>query len=301
MDDLWARRTTRASDGVELAVYEGGVEGAPVVLFVHGYPDEHSVWDLVAAELAEDHRLVAFDVRGAGRSETPGTRSGWRMGQLLDDISTVIGVVADGTGVHLVGHDWGSIQCWSFVLHPVHRDLASSFTSMCGPSLHHVERKVHGWIRGGPSGWAAATRQAGSSAYIGFFQMPVAPWLWRRIGPWWASLLAWEVGDTDGTWPVATVGEDAARGVELYRAQRRAMLPPLRSDRLPPADAPTDVPVSLLVSSDDPFISTSLIDGLEELALDCVRRDVSGGHWLPRTSPHEIAATVRDRTHPPAA
>ncbi len=43
----------------------------PTVLLVHGYPDAATVWTTVAEGLAERYRVIAYDVRGAGRSSVP--------------------------------------------------------------------------------------------------------------------------------------------------------------------------------------------------------------------------------------
>lgn len=57
-----------ASDGVRLAVYAQGDPEKPTVLAVHGYPDDHTVWDDVLAALVERYQVVSYDVRGAGSS-----------------------------------------------------------------------------------------------------------------------------------------------------------------------------------------------------------------------------------------
>ena len=46
------RRVT-STDGVCLAVHESGDANATTVVLVHGYPDNHHVWDGVADVLAE--------------------------------------------------------------------------------------------------------------------------------------------------------------------------------------------------------------------------------------------------------
>ena len=56
----------KSTDGVLLRVHESGTRGAPTVVCVHGYPDDHTVWDGVATELAARYHLVCYDVRGAG-------------------------------------------------------------------------------------------------------------------------------------------------------------------------------------------------------------------------------------------
>ena len=45
-------------------------EGPPVLL-LHGYPQTHVMWHLVAPRLAEHHRVVAADLRGYGDSDKP--------------------------------------------------------------------------------------------------------------------------------------------------------------------------------------------------------------------------------------
>src|SRR5215213_8716149 len=47
-----------------------GGEGPPVLL-LHGYPQTHAMWHLVAPQLAEDFTVVAADLRGYGDSSKP--------------------------------------------------------------------------------------------------------------------------------------------------------------------------------------------------------------------------------------
>src|SRR5689334_2514388 len=109
--------TRIASTDVELSLQVSGPEDAPVVVLVHGFPDNRRVWERVVEILETDHRVATYDVRGAGESTAPPSRSGYRMGRLIDDLVAVLDEVApDGRPVHLVGHDWGSNQLWSAVL-----------------------------------------------------------------------------------------------------------------------------------------------------------------------------------------
>jgi pimeloyl-ACP methyl ester carboxylesterase len=74
-----ARRRWVDSGGLRLAVREEGPADGPTVLLVHGYPDNSSVWDGVAARLAERFRVVRFDLRGHGGSDEPAGRDGYRI------------------------------------------------------------------------------------------------------------------------------------------------------------------------------------------------------------------------------
>ncbi|MGH3392942.1 MAG: alpha/beta fold hydrolase, partial [Actinomadura sp.] len=123
-------------DGVELAVQERGDTEHPTVLLVHGYPDTQAVWAPVAARLADRFHVVTYDVRGAGGSSVPSGTEPYRFEHLMNDLRAVLDAVRPGDPVHLVGHDWGSIQSWEAVT--TMADRFASFTSISGPCLDHV-------------------------------------------------------------------------------------------------------------------------------------------------------------------
>jgi len=56
---------------VHLQVRQGGREGAPPLLLLHGYPETGAMWHRVARELAPHYRLVMPDLRGYGASDKP--------------------------------------------------------------------------------------------------------------------------------------------------------------------------------------------------------------------------------------
>jgi pimeloyl-ACP methyl ester carboxylesterase len=66
------RRTVTTSDGVALNVVEAGDPAAPPLLFVHGFAGSSALWDRQLADpaLTERFRVVAFDLRGHGASQT---------------------------------------------------------------------------------------------------------------------------------------------------------------------------------------------------------------------------------------
>ncbi|MQA15323.1 MAG: alpha/beta fold hydrolase [Pseudonocardiaceae bacterium] len=101
-----------ATDGVLLQVHESGRRGGPTVVCVHGYPDDHTAWGGVAAELAPRYHVVSFDVRGAGGSGQPRNRAAYRLDQLAADLTAVIDAASPDRSVHLLAHDWGAIQVW---------------------------------------------------------------------------------------------------------------------------------------------------------------------------------------------
>ena len=75
---------------VELAVEVHGPVAAPVVLLVHGYPDTRAVWSEIVPRLEGAHRVIMYDVRGAGASTRPGDEAAYDLRELADDAAAVI-------------------------------------------------------------------------------------------------------------------------------------------------------------------------------------------------------------------
>ncbi|MEV7180338.1 SDR family oxidoreductase [Kitasatospora sp. NPDC093679] len=270
------RRRTVHSGGLPLAVYEQGDPARPTVLLVHGYPDTHAVWDDVAADLATDHHVVRYDVRGAGGSGVPAARDGYRLEHLGADLFAVADAVSPDEPVHVVAHDWGSIQSWEAVTEPgAHRRIAS-YTTVSGPSLDHIGHWIrHRMRRPTPRHLRQLLVQGVHSWYITAFQLPyLAPAVWRLFlaRAWPTVLHRMEAVTPRAGHPQPTLGRDAVRGIELYRANFR---PVLRS----PRERPTEVPVQLITLERDRYVSTFLSEGLERWVPHLTRRTLDAGHW----------------------
>jgi pimeloyl-ACP methyl ester carboxylesterase len=64
--------TVQGGGGLTLHVREWGREDGPPILFIHGWSQNHLCWSRqYESALAEEFRLVAFDLRGHGMSEAP--------------------------------------------------------------------------------------------------------------------------------------------------------------------------------------------------------------------------------------
>ena len=281
------------SGDVNLAVYRWGAaarKGAkakPVIVLVHGYPDSASVWAGTAEALSQRYQVVAYDVRGAGRSSRPQDTSAYRLEHLVEDLAAVVDAVSPDQPVHLVGHDWGSIQSWEAVTTPRLAGRIASYTSMSGPSLDHAGM----WLRArlasrSATDKAAVLKQLAHSWYIGAFHLPVlAPALWKVAGnALWPAMLARVEGIRDAT-ANPTQAEDGAHGVKLYRANvgERLSKPRLRT---------TDIPVQLVFPRGDHFMIEEIWDDLPRWVPNLWRCDVDAGHWLPVSHPQLVADKI---------
>jgi pimeloyl-ACP methyl ester carboxylesterase len=287
-----SRERRVASTGLSIAVREYGdhppAPGAPHVVLVHGYPDTQDMWEPVAGRLGGDGmHVVTYDVRGAGASDVPAGVGGYRTDLLVDDLVAVLGAtVPDRDRVHLVGHDWGSVQLWEAVLaereDPRLHGRIASFTSVSGPAIDHLAYLVRH-----PSGRRLRlARQLGHSWYVFAFQVPVLPeLLWRTGHRLLGRLATRQDPGSEGVFWGPDLGRNAANGVNLYRANV------LRGVRRS-SGRRTDVPVLVVAPRRDPFLTAVTTEDLDHLCSDVrvVRPDT--GHWVPRTDPELLADLV---------
>lgn len=275
----------RTSDGLRLHATDHGGDG-PVVLLVHGFPDTSALWDPVLPHLA-GVRVVTYDVRGAGRSEKPASRRGYALTQLARDVLAVADAASPDEPVHLVGHDWGALQGFEVACTPEYRDRIATFTSFCGTSLDHAGLQLRAITSGDDPVLEAAgkaLRQTLRSWYVFAFQAPVLPEVLIRTGLARKVLPLVRPPAPDET--PATFTSDAMHGVDLYRANLGRVFRPQRST--------VHVPVQMVMGTRDPFVTPVLAEQLEEHASPCWVRTIDGAHWLPRSQPVEVAASIMD-------
>ncbi|MFJ9951588.1 SDR family oxidoreductase [Kitasatospora sp. NPDC091207] len=270
------RRRTVRSGGLPLAVFEDGDPDAPTVLLVHGYPDTHVVWDDIAADLARDHHVVRYDVRGAGESGVPVSREGYRLEHLAADLFAVADAVSPDRPVHVVAHDWGSLQSWEAVTSPGAERRLASYTTMSGPCLDHIGHWMRErYRRPTPRHLRQLLAQGAHSWYITAFHLPyLAPGIWRLglARAWPRVLRDLEAVTPRPNHPQPTLRRDAVRGIELYRANMR---PTLRD----PRERSTEVPVQLITLTRDHYVGAFLFEGLERWVPKLTRRSLHATHW----------------------
>jgi pimeloyl-ACP methyl ester carboxylesterase len=279
------------SGEISLAVREHSAAGPdrPTVVLVHGYPDRQDTWAALVEHLPLDRwHVVTYDVRGAGGSDVPARREDYRTERLVDDLVAVLdGVSSAGERVHLVGHDWGSVQLWDAVAaeatDPRLTGRIASFTSVSGPSLDHVAR-----LSRRPQGRRAAlVRQQAHSWYVGAFHLPVLPQLvWRLGGERIARALATREGLPGDHWGPG-LADDAAHGLELYRANTMRRLGH-------PTPLHTDLPVLAVHPTRDRFLTGVLLEDLDQECSDLRVVHLDAGHWVIVTHAAELAALIQD-------
>ncbi|MEU2717504.1 alpha/beta hydrolase [Streptomyces sp. NPDC007205] len=161
--------TVFSADGARLHVEVHGPEDAPPVVLSHGWTCSTAFWAVQIRDLAADHRVIAYDQRGHGRSPaSPActTRA------LADDLEAVLAqTLARGEKALIVGHSMGGMTVMAAATRPRFREHAAAVL-LCstGSSRLVAESRVVPLRAGRVRTWITG-RVLGSRAPLG----PVTP------------------------------------------------------------------------------------------------------------------------------
>lgn len=85
-------------------------QGDPVVL-LHGFGQSSQMWRPLMRELAQDHAVVAVDLRGAGQSDAP--EEGYTKSAMAGDVHELMRLL-ELDKVSVVGHDIGMMVAYAY-------------------------------------------------------------------------------------------------------------------------------------------------------------------------------------------
>lgn len=107
-------------EGLAVHVVEGGVPGQPAVVFVHGWPEDWTVFERIMLSLARHAHVCALDLPGIGASNVPMRANDKRsLAQCVHGLIRQLGL----RDVTLVGHDCGGMIVYAY-LHVYPGELA---------------------------------------------------------------------------------------------------------------------------------------------------------------------------------
>jgi epoxide hydrolase 4 len=98
-------------DGARLYFVRSG--DGPLMVFLHGHPDDWTLYQAQLAEFSRDHLVVAPNLRGYPPSDAPDSVEAYAMPRLLGDLHGLLDHVGRERCV-LVGNDWGGYVGWIF-------------------------------------------------------------------------------------------------------------------------------------------------------------------------------------------
>ncbi len=288
------QQRVRLASGIELDVVVTGPKDAPVLLFLHGFPESHRTWRHQIAHFSDRFRCIAPDQRGYRGSSKPQEVEAYTPDKLIGDVFQL----ADARGVErftIVGHDWGGAIAWGVALG--------------GQTTGRVERCV---IANAPHPAVFQKLlftnpvQREASQYIRGFRNRENDPLVREHGL--AAILMKEV-----RWDRPAQMEPEERDALLADWQDReaafGMLNWYRASPItvPPADAPyalpdgwtapqlptLTVPTLVIWAMDDLALPPENLEGLDRLVEDLTLEQVHGcGHFVPWEAPEKVNAAM---------
>ncbi|XP_065102990.2 epoxide hydrolase 4 [Paramisgurnus dabryanus] len=149
------------SSGLRFHYVSKGDHRKPLMLFLHGFPENWYSWRYQLQEFCSHYHTVALDLRGCGDSDAPLQLEEYSLEKLLYDIRNTIDELGH-TSCVLVGHDWGGMLAWHFALD--RPDMVQLLIVMNAPH---------------PASWLDAVLRRPSqllrSGLACFFQLPLLP------------------------------------------------------------------------------------------------------------------------------
>lgn len=281
--------------GITLSCRVTGPEDAPVLMFLHGFPEAAFVWDPLLEHFAGRYRCVAPNLRGYERSSTPAGVEPYRAKHLIGDIRALVGAFG-GRLAALVAHDWGGAVAWTFTA--AFPALVERLFIVNSPHPAVFLRE----LLGNPV-------QQAASAYMNDFNEPGSE---DRLAADDFAML-WHLFDRSGAtdpdhpgggwltdevraqyravWSVGLTGP-----VNYYRASPLRPTGPdsaVRSVVFPPEAVTIRVPVHVVWGEADRALPPSLLDGLEAFVPDLTVVRIPGAtHWIVHEMPGRIAAEI---------
>jgi pimeloyl-ACP methyl ester carboxylesterase len=292
------------SNGINLNCRIAGVEGQPVMLFLHGFPEAAFVWDAMLAFFSAPQHggylCVAPNLRGYAGSSAPSDVAAYRAKHLVQDLVALKELLSPQQPLAcLVAHDWGGAVAWNMAnQHPeLMRQLAIINSPHPGTFLRELQ---------------SSPEQQAASAYMNFLIRPDAESLlaeddYRRL---WAFFT--NMGAVDGpyAWLTDSVkaqyrevwSQGLTGALNYYRAS--PLRPPRQADAaaaaitLPKSMLAILVPTLVLWGMQDIALPPGLVEGLEDYIPDLsLHRIADGSHWLVHEQPALVAQHLQTFLH----
>jgi pimeloyl-ACP methyl ester carboxylesterase len=136
-------------EGKKAKIYYEIHGSGPVLFMVAGMSSDSKSWQFILDRMSPHYRLVIFDNRGCGRTETDG--SSFDLKDLAGDAFALMDYL-EHERVHLIGHSMGGMIAQEMALmHPERIDklvLASSSPHLSGKAKSILDDLYDKWVNG---------------------------------------------------------------------------------------------------------------------------------------------------------
>ena len=131
---LGAASKSATVNGIQMHYVEMGQ--GPMVLLCHGFPESGYSWrHQIPVLAAAGYRVVAPDLRGYGKTDSPKEIEKYTIIELVNDMVSLLDSLNEKTCT-VVGHDFGAVLAWNAaLLHP------DRFTAIAALSVPYSPRR----------------------------------------------------------------------------------------------------------------------------------------------------------------
>ena len=275
------------AEGIRLHAKACGPEGAPTLLFVHGFPEFWYSWRKQLSEFSHDYRCVAIDLRGFNVSSQPTDVAAYKAALLVADLCAVINTL--GAPVHaVIAHDWGGAVAWSLAAQ--HPELLRKFVVLNSPhAITFAQALATDPAQQAASQYMNWLRRDGSEAVLAGDDFKR---LFDMLGP---------LSDEDRAAYRACWQRGLTGGVNLYRVSPLHPDTPEKPGKvalvaaaLKPEQFSVKVPTQIVWGLADRALLPVLLDGIERHVSDLRLHRIEGaGHWLARENADEVNQVIR--------
>jgi pimeloyl-ACP methyl ester carboxylesterase len=288
--------SVRLASDITLSCRATGRAGAPLLVFLHGFPEAAFVWDELLEHFGPRFHCIAPNLRGYAGSSAPAEVAAYRAKHLAADVAALIEQFG-GRAAAVIAHDWGGALAWNLAAQQP--QLMERLVIVNSPHPATFLRE----LRESPA-------QQAASAYMNFLCRPDAEALlaendFARLWPFFTHMGTADAARPGAGWLTDEVKQRYREvwrqglrgGCNYYRAS--PVRPPLshddpvRSLQLPAELVTSRVPTCVIWAEADAALPPTLLDGLEAFVPDLrVVRVPQATHWIVHEQPALIVREI---------
>lgn len=269
-------------NGLQLHTVIAGPSDGPLVVLLHGFPENWYAWHAQIKPLVQaGYRVVVPDQRGYNLSDKPAGVHNYSLAALAADIRELIRTFGRERAI-IVGHDWGGGVAWQLAIE--YPELVEKLIALNSPHPAAFRRE----LRENPA-------QQQKSWYVFLFQLPWLPEALLGHSP---------LGTANFFFRRNAVNQNAFSSYDLHAmatmlAQPGALTAMLnwyraafrRAEQQP--GTTVAAPTLIIWGEDDVALGKSLTYGLEAWVPNLkIHYLPNCGHWVQTEAPDEVNAQL---------
>ncbi len=281
-----------SANELQLHYAASGDRDAPLLLFLHGFPEFWYAWRHQLADLSDAYYCVAPDLPGYNLSSKPVEVARYRTKRLIDDVAAFAKTFAHKRKFTLIAHDWGGALAWAFaikrpelidrliIINAVHpgafqRELAKSPAQGAASQYIHELRAEGAEAKYAANDYALLWRsleKTAAAGHLGAEDRKAFVKAWSEPGALTGMFNWYRAMRFDPPKP------GAAAGAELYNDEALTVR----------------VPTLVIWGMQDTSLLPGCVEGLERWVPEVeVQRVPDGSHWIVYEKPRFISDTIR--------